>query len=249
MGVEAALKDEISERVNSFLKARGNVKLLEAGCGSASHFCFISVKDIAGIDISQEQLDRNTLIQEKILGDIQTYPLPNMEYDVVICWDVLEHVSRPREALLNLFRAVKPEGLIILGFPNLISFKGIVTKLTPYWFHRYMYSKVLRYESIPFPTYLRTAMRPMKVIRLAKENGLATEFYKLMEGGVSREITERYGLIKWTFSIINMCLRIISIGRCPSLYLDYCSLILKKCADTEVNACGTITRKSLPGKL
>lgn len=230
MGIAGSLRDEIQDTVNSLLRGRGNVKLLEAGSGSARHFSFTSVKRTVGIDICQEQLDRNTAIEEKILGDIQTYPLPNTEYDVVVCWDVLEHLSRPREALLNLFRTLKPESLLILGFPNLISYNGILTKLTPYWFHRYVYSRVLRYESIPFPTYLRTAMRPMKVIRLAKENGFAIVFYRLLGGGLLRKITERYVLMKWTFAAIDMFLRIISIGTCPSLHLNYCCLVLRKCA-------------------
>ncbi len=231
MGVEAALKDEIVRNVDSLLREKNNVKLLEAGCGSASYFCFTHVKSTVGIDISQEQLDKNSVIQEKILGDIQTYPLANMEYDVIVCWDVLEHVSSPTEALLNLFRAVKPDGLLILGFPNIVSFKGIATKLTPYWLHRYIYRKVLRYKSIPFPTHLELAMRPIKVIKLSEENGFRILYYKLVEGGVSRKVRERYGLLKWTFAAINMCLHIISIGKCPSLYLDSCSLILGKSPD------------------
>lgn len=230
MGVEASLRDEIQDRVNSFLRGREDVKLLEAGSGSTSHFSFTSVTRSVGIDVSQQQLDQNIAIQEKILGDIQSYPLPNMEYDVVVCWDVLEHLSRPRKALLNLFRTLKPDGLLILGFPNVISYIGILTKLTPYWFHRYVYSKILRYQSIPFPTYLRTAMRPMKVIRLAEENGFAIVFYKLLERQL-RKITERYIIIKWTFAAIDMFLRIISIGRSRSLDLGYCCLILRKCVD------------------
>lgn len=227
----AILKDEISEKVNSLLRGRGNLKLLEAGCGSASHFGFNSVNSIVGIDISQEQLDRNTTIQEKILGNIETYPLPKIEYDVVVCWDVLEHVSRTKDALLNLFGAIKPEGLLILGFPNLISFKGIMTKVTPYWFHRFIFKKVVGYKGTPFPTYLRFEMRPMNVIKIAEENGFSVEFYKLVEGGVTTIIKERYRLIKWSFAAINMFLNIISLGMSPSLFLDSCSLILRKKTD------------------
>jgi 2-polyprenyl-3-methyl-5-hydroxy-6-metoxy-1,4-benzoquinol methylase len=226
--VGTLLKDEISEKVNSLLKGKSNLKLLEAGCGSASHFCFKSVNKSVGIDISQEQLDRNTSIQEKIHGDIQTCLLPNMEYDIVVCWDVLEHVSSPRKALQNLFNAVKPGGLVVLGFPNLISFKGIATKFTPYCLHLYIYKEILRYKSIPFPTYLRFAMRPIEVIKLSEENGFTIEYYKLIEGGVSKELTKHYVLIRYIFATINMCLRIISIGKSTSLYLDSCSLILRK---------------------
>jgi 2-polyprenyl-3-methyl-5-hydroxy-6-metoxy-1,4-benzoquinol methylase len=232
------LKDEISQNVNSLLIGKDNIKVLEAGCGSASHFCFMSVKKIVGIDISQEELDRNTVIQEKILGNIETYSFPKKEYDVVVCWDVLEHLSKPGDALRNLFCTVKPEGLIILGFPNLISFKGILTKVTPYWLHRYILNTILGIDSLPVPTYLRFAMHPIKVIKLAEENGFSVVFYKVVEGGVSKKMKERYRLIRLTFSTINMLLCVISMGKCPSLFLDSCSLILLKCADlSSSNTC------------
>lgn len=44
----------------------------------------------------------------------------------------LERLPRPKDALLNLCRTVRPQGLLILGFPNLLSVKGIVTKITPF---------------------------------------------------------------------------------------------------------------------
>ena len=116
------LSQTISDMINTALQGRPGLRLLEAGCGSASYFDFANVTRTVGIDISREQLDRNAFVQEKILGDIQTYPLARNEFDIVVCWDVLEHLSRPQEALHNLCHAVRPGGVLILGFPNLLSF-------------------------------------------------------------------------------------------------------------------------------
>ena len=148
--------EAVSEAANSQLAGKSHIKLLEAGCGSATHIRLKPPAHAVGIDISTEQLARNSVVHEKIVGDIQRYPLPKNEFDVAICWMVLEHLSRPQDALLNLFASVKPQGLVILGFPNLLSFKGVVTKITPFWFHVVFY-RFMKYTSRPFPASIRAA--------------------------------------------------------------------------------------------
>ena len=217
----------ICEKANLLLQGRKNITLLEAGCGSASYFSFAGVVRSVGIDISKEQLDRNTAVQERIQGDIQTYPLAREEFDIVVCWDVLEHLSKPRDALLKLLDAVKPGGFLVLGFPNLASFKGIVTKLTPFWFHRFFY-RFMRYTSSPFPTYLRFAILPNRVITFAQDSGFSVIFKEFGEGGVTKRFTERFWIIKWIFLTVNWLLRAASGGKCHSLFLDNCALVLLK---------------------
>jgi SAM-dependent methyltransferase len=221
------LEKFISEQANLLLQGRRNLKLLEAGCGSASYFQFANVGHRAGIDISPEQLERNQVIQEKILGDLQTHPLPSGEFDIVVCWDVIEHLSRPREALLNMFQTLKPEGVLVLGFPNLLSFKGLATKLTPHWFHELFYRR-MKYEFRPFPTYLRLAVLPNRVIEYAQANGLELVFQRLHEGGVTRRFKERFWVVRTLFATVDAIVRVLSLGNCHSLYLDNCALVFQK---------------------
>ena len=47
---------------------------------------------MVGLDISPSALDRNRLLDDRIVGDLETYPLPRKAFDVVVCWDVLEHL-------------------------------------------------------------------------------------------------------------------------------------------------------------
>src|SRR5579862_6866063 len=97
------LKETVSDVAGGLLKGRDRLKVLEAGCGSSSHVRLPGTVHAVGIDISAEQLAKNTAVQEKILGDIQQYRLPRGEFDVTVCWMVLEHLSNPGDALLNLF--------------------------------------------------------------------------------------------------------------------------------------------------
>src|SRR3990172_6860125 len=99
--------EELQAVINRLLNGKKSIKALEAGCGSMSNINLGSNAYIVGIDVSERQLKNNTIVHEKILGDIQTYELPKSEYDVIFCWDVLEHLSKPQMALLNLVKAVK----------------------------------------------------------------------------------------------------------------------------------------------
>ena len=223
----ATLGGEISEKVNSLLVGKNSIKLLEAGCGSASYFNFAPETRTVGIDISQEQLARNKVIHERILGDLQTYPLPRNEFDVVVCWDVIEHLEKPRDALVNMFNATKPQGFVILGFPNLASLKGIVTKITPLWFHRLFY-RIMKYESRPFKTYLRVAILPKRVIRFAEANGMSVVYYKLTEDGLTKELMDRFWALRILFSALDAGARVLTFGACRSIYCEGCALVLRK---------------------
>jgi 2-polyprenyl-3-methyl-5-hydroxy-6-metoxy-1,4-benzoquinol methylase len=223
----AELEEAVCQIANSLLEGQSHIKLLEAGCGSMSHVRFQAEVHAVGIDISKQQLDQNSAVREKILGDIQYYPLPKEEFDVVVCWMVLEHLPKPEEAMLNMFGSVKPRGLVILGFPNLLSIKGLVTKFTPFWFHQLFY-RFMRYKFRPFPTYLRVAILPKKVIRFAEDNGFSVAFCQIVEGGVVQRVRSRFRLVDVAFRVLDSIVQVISLGKAQSLLLDKCAMILRK---------------------
>ncbi len=219
----------VSERVDCLLEHRDKIKLLEAGCGSATHLTFKRPMELVGIDISEEQLARNTAITERIHGDIQTYPLPLEKFDAVICWDVLEHLPKPMMALRNLFGTLRKGGILVLAFPNLISFKGLVTKWTPYFFHGVFY-RVIGYHKTPFRTYLCYSIRPQHVKTFAASNGFSVEFSLLSEGFQQKRVRDRYVLFNTLLYLFDLLLRGLTFGKADSFLLDSCVMILKKSA-------------------
>lgn len=171
----------LQERLDRLAVGKNPFKVLEAGCGSSSHVTFREGTYVIGIDISELQLQRNTLLKERIHGDIQTYPFQENAYDLIVCWDVLEHLPAPEKALKNFFRAVNEGGMILLASPNVRTLRGIITKLTPHWFHvlyaRYVVGvKTAGTEgNYPFPSYHRWTIAPNAIRRLAEEKGLVIE--------------------------------------------------------------------------
>jgi SAM-dependent methyltransferase len=154
-------------------------KVLDAGCGR--YAAMVELPDdchLVGIDISADGLDANPDLDERIVGDLETYPLPAETFDLVVCWDVLEHLRRPQLALVNLTRSLKPGGRLVIGIPNVLTPKALVTKFTPHHFHVLVYKRVLHFPNAgrpghgPFPTFLRWSLRPSALETFAAENGL-----------------------------------------------------------------------------
>ena len=226
-GVAEEIEDEVSTIANCLLSGKRHLKILDAGCGSATHIKLESNTCLVGIDVSRDELERNVSLSERIIGDIQDCQLPAEQYDAVVCWMVLEHLSRPQNALKNLLRSTRIGGLLILAFPNLFSIKGIVTKLTPLWFHRLFYKRIMQYDFRPFPTYLRLEMRHKQVVRWFQSNGAVVKFEKLLEGRVSRQFRARHKVIGLLFCVLDLSVRCMSFGRLTPLS-DSCILILQR---------------------
>lgn len=216
--------DFVSEKLGEILKDRDRITVLEAGCGSASHINFRNNIKLVGIDISKDQLQKNTLIHEKILGDIQTYPLTDNCFDVVICWDVLEHLPKPVLALENIFNSLKSGGVAVLAFPNLISLKGLFTKFSPYWIH-ILYYRWMGYTKKPFPTYFSFSMRPSNVKKIAERNGLSVEYAILFDGVTSKLV--RYKVLHGIFLMITSLVNVLSL-RANDLKASDCIMILRR---------------------
>ena len=101
-----------------------------------------------------------------------------------ICQDVLEHLTDPDRALYTIVRALKPGGELILACSNPASPKGIVSKLTPHWFHRFVYKRGwFGYTFVddpaypPFKTYMRWSIQPSALRRTLSELGFTTSTF------------------------------------------------------------------------
>jgi SAM-dependent methyltransferase len=206
-------------KLDTLLAGRGRIEILEAGCGSASKIRFPAHARLTGIDISEKQLERNTTVDSKILGDIQTYPLADRAFDMIVCWDVLEHLPDPVAALDNFVRALAPDGLLLLALPNPASLKGLVTRLTPHGFHVWVYRHLLGQadagtaDTGPFPTHMRFATRSAALLRFAAENGLDVEHLELYEGLVQITVREKYPLVHVALRALELLAKVVSLGR------------------------------------
>ncbi len=88
-------KQRVDAVVARLLAGRPAPRVLEAGCGSSSRVALPAGRWLVGVDIAPRQLDKNTVLDEKHLGDLQTFSLPGAGFDLILCWDVIEHLPHP----------------------------------------------------------------------------------------------------------------------------------------------------------
>ena len=105
---------------------RGQLAIYEAGGGSSSFLPLEVLRrsHVTVIDIDEDQIRNNDYAQEAILGDVQTWRFGPDTFDVVICYNVIEHLPDVEAALLNFRDALRPGGMILIGAPNPRSLSG-----------------------------------------------------------------------------------------------------------------------------
>jgi SAM-dependent methyltransferase len=219
--------------VDGALQGQTELRVLDAGCGSSSYVKTPETAHRVGIDISAEQLRRNTFVDEKILGDIQVYELPSASFDVIICWWVLEHLRDPVNVMRRFQEALRENGIMILAVPNVLSTKGLATKLTPYWFHVWIY-RALYGEKMagapghpPFRTWLRFAISPGGISRFGRVRGLSVDYLNLFEDEGIKLLRRRHGMVNACLSVPRAFVRVATFGR-VDLGLTECIVVLRK---------------------
>ncbi|MDG2528029.1 class I SAM-dependent methyltransferase [Caulobacter endophyticus] len=155
---EASLR-RCRDRLDALLAVKAPRSILEAGGGSRTMIPLDGARYTV-IDLSPEQIARNSYAHDKLVGDIHDFDFAHRRFDAAVFWDVLEHLPRPIAAVENVAQALEPGGLMIIKGPLNRSVKGLITKWTPFWvhvaFHRYVRGSKNAGKPgyAPFPTAL-----------------------------------------------------------------------------------------------
>lgn len=144
------------------------VEILEAGCGTRWSVRLGEIKyRLTGVDMDADavriRMDERKDLDEAIVGNLLTVDLGDRKFDIIYNSFVLEHVEGA-EALMHRFVSwLKPGGIIIIRIPDPHSVKGLITRVTPHWFHILYYRFVLRYAMAGQPGYppYRTLYEPV----------------------------------------------------------------------------------------
>lgn len=91
----------------------GSAMLADAGAGS-----------VTGVDLSAETIAEAsrragstpglTLVQ----GDLRSLPLADSSVDLACCFETIEHVERQAEAVAELRRVLRPDGVLLISSPH-----------------------------------------------------------------------------------------------------------------------------------
>jgi SAM-dependent methyltransferase len=109
-------------------RARIGGHILDLGCGQGSAAPLLDAafapRRITGIDIDSELIalgqrqTRDSELSEKLvlqLGNATDIPLADASVDLALCHQVLHHLVPQREALAELHRVLRPDGLLLMA--------------------------------------------------------------------------------------------------------------------------------------
>lgn len=109
--------------------------LLDLGCSSGSFLEFMHGDSwkLCGIEMSPDcaRTAEETSGAKVFVGDILDAPFQGASFDVITCFDVLEHLYQPREVMIKIREWLKPDGIFYVLVPNLDSSEARV--FGSYW--------------------------------------------------------------------------------------------------------------------
>lgn len=116
-------------------------RLLDVGCGAGSYAPELVRRghDVYCIDISFKMVKeaKRLLLQEGVAqrahfcqGDVERLSFPPNMFDVIIAAGVLEYLETDDKAVKELYRVVKPNGVVIVTLNNSWSFGNFIRAIT-----------------------------------------------------------------------------------------------------------------------
>lgn len=116
-------------------------KVLDAGCGTgygADILAAAGAASVAGIDIAQEAVDSARKSFEGastsfLVGDLRELPFDDHMFDLVVCFEVIEHLKEQERVIGELHRVLRAGGVLAISSPN----RGVYPAGNPYHIHEY----------------------------------------------------------------------------------------------------------------
>lgn len=123
------------DRRAALLQYKQGGALLDLGCSSGSFLEYLKGEPwkLYGIEMSA---DCGKVAQEKsgaqvFVGDVLDAPFPPESFDVITCFDVLEHLYEPRRVMAKVMGWLRPRGIFYVLVPNIESAEARV--FGSYW--------------------------------------------------------------------------------------------------------------------
>ena len=159
----AIYRNIIAKEVNS------DTRILDVGCGHKSYMKTVYDKTphTFGIDPDKEALNKNNLINNKIVGFVSNLPFEDDYFDLVVSEWVLEHLKNPEKAFQEIYRVLKPDGKVVFLTPNALNYNVWIIRTIPNRFHSFFTKKLYgRKEEDTYPVYykINSVMKITKIL-------------------------------------------------------------------------------------
>lgn len=115
-------------------------RVLDAGCGvgyGTGMLAEAGARETIGLDVASEVVEAAAgahRAPEFVTGDIHALPFEAGRFDLVVCFEVIEHVDEQDRAIAELARVLAPGGVLAISSPN----RGVYPGGNPHHLHEYV---------------------------------------------------------------------------------------------------------------
>lgn len=144
-------------------------RVLDIGCGNAWSTWVLANAgyECVGVDLNVQAFEATPHPNMELRdGNIMSLPFAAESFDIVACYQVLEHVPEPERALEEMLRVAKPQGMVAVIGPNLLGIMGNFRVLfANVWRNRPL--KTIFFRSITMPRHPFGNTVPEAIVSLA----------------------------------------------------------------------------------
>ena len=116
-------------------------RVLDAGCGVGYGTAMLAragAAEAIGVDLSAQAIAAaeadSTTSASFLAGDVRALPFQDGAFDLVVCFEVIEHIERPHEVIAELARVLAPGGVLAVSSPN----RDVYVPGNPHHVHEYV---------------------------------------------------------------------------------------------------------------
>ncbi len=130
-------RDWLLKKIEEYSLKYDTENSLEVGPGSGLYLPYLSTNyfNVLAVDIENAYLEHAKIVQSQHsnlhlkIDDMTCSSLATNSFDFILCSEVVEHTLKSQEMIQEMFRILKPNGILLLSTPQPYSFLELTAKI------------------------------------------------------------------------------------------------------------------------
>lgn len=144
-------------------RAAAGREVLDAGCGTGYGTVILAeagASKVTGIDLAADAVstasDRLGDLGAVVQGDLRELPFEDDSFDLIVCFEAIEHIADGPAVIAEFRRVLRPDGLLLISSPN----PGVYPDGNEHHVHEYSPSELVDLVGSDFPNTVEHTQHP-----------------------------------------------------------------------------------------